>query len=383
MNHGATAGRVGGSNDWAPALQALLADPQQPHLVFQPIVDLTRGVVAGYECLSRFTGPQAAPPDIWFGRAAQAGSSVDLELRVVRRALEVRQALPDDTFLTINVSPEVLASESLWPMLRAEGTLNRLVFEITEHSAVSDYRSLSRAVKLVRDAGGRVAVDDAGAGYASLRHILELRPDFVKLDRSLISFIDRDPATIAVVQMLGDFVSGLDSWVVAEGIERPEELDVLCSIGVPLAQGYLLGMPAEPWATVEEPITMRICARVRSEIGADAVATLSDLRPALEPGLDLRSIRSTFDSCPGAAHLVQLDEHGRPVGLVRRDDIDGGAPIVRQALVVSANTPLRDAATRAMQRPEATRFDPLVCTRTSGLYFGVIPLERLVTALAR
>jgi EAL domain-containing protein (putative c-di-GMP-specific phosphodiesterase class I) len=141
-------------------------------------------------------------------------------------------------------------------------------------------------VATVRQAGGRVAVDDAGAGYASLRHILELRPDFVKLDRSLVAAVDRDPAIIAVVQMLGDFTSRLDSWLIAEGIERLEEMDVLASLGVPLGQGYLLGRPEGPWADVPAAIGDQIRERAAAltpepaAFGAEAVARSSSGDPA-------------------------------------------------------------------------------------------------------
>lgn len=383
MEEVATAGRADSFDGWAAALRAVVADPQQPRLLFQPIVDLSRGVVAGYECLSRFDGPHQASPDIWFSRAADRGMAVDLELRVIRRALETRAELPDDTFLTINVSPEVLASEPLAPMLRGAGSLDRLVFEITEHSAVSDYRTLTEAVRLVRSAGGRVAVDDAGAGYSSLRHILELRPDFVKLDRSLIASVHHDPAMSAVVQMLGDFASGLDSWVVGEGVERIEELDVLCALGVPLAQGFLLGAPGQAWVTPPPQIVARLRARATNEMGKDAVATLCELRPTISVESNLATMRAGFEACAGASHLAQLDQHGRPLGLIHRRAVEDGNPFLRPTLIVSATTPLREAAARAMQRPEETRFDPIICTISSGLYFGIVPLERIVTMLSR
>lgn len=384
MSPGAPGGRHDDpSPDRAASIHDLLADPRQPRLVFQPIVDLHRGVVAGYECLSRFVGPFAGPPDVWFDRAAQSGVTVELEQRVLCRALESWRTLPDDTFLSLNISPEALASKTLQTRLRDAGSLHRLVFEITEHSAVADYRELLAAVRSVRDAGGRIAVDDAGAGYASLRHILELRPDFVKLDRSLIASVDQDPAMAAVVQMLGDFASGIDSWVVAEGIERIEELDVLCSLGVPLAQGYLLGRPNDEWTTLSAPISDRLSARMQSASEKDAVGGLSELRPGIRSGTDVEAMCAAFDACPGAAHLALLDEHERPLGLLRRSDVERREPSLRHTVIVAAATPFGEAATRAMQRPEETRFDPIVCTLSSGRYFGIISLERLVTSLAR
>lgn len=364
----------------ARALEAVLADPAEPRLVFQPIADLRRGVVAGYECLSRFSAEPYEPPDVWFRRAAAQGAGIELELRALQAALEARATLPDNTFLTVNLSPGALASSAIRPILRSAGTLSRLVVEITEHSVVTDYRSLAEAVSAVRREGGLVAVDDAGAGYASLRHVLELRPDFVKLDRSFVSHIDGDPAMIAVVQMLGEFASRLDSWIIAEGIERIEELDVLASLQVPLGQGFLLGAPAPPWSILREAHRERLPARAAEE-DAEGVAALAERRPCVPPHSDDRTIRETFAACPGARHLVQVDSARRPVGLLRREG--GVAAEPYRPLIVSPLTTLRDAAWRAVQRPAEQRFDPLVCTTANGEYFGIIAIERLLTALAR
>ncbi len=361
----------------ARTLEAMLADPAEPYLVFQPIADLRRGVVAGYECLSRFSAEPYEPPDVWFRRAASHGVGIELELRALRAALEARTTLPDNTFLTVNLSPGALASSAIRPILRSAGTLSRLVVEITEHSAVTDYRSLTDAVSAVRREGGLVAVDDAGAGYASLRHVLELRPDFVKLDRSFVSHIDYDPAMIAVVQMLGEFASRLDSWIIAEGIERIEELDVLASLHVPLGQGFLLGAPAAPWSSLRDALRERLPARAAEE-ESEGVAALAELRPCVQTHCDGSAIRETFAACPGAAHLVQVDGALRPVGMLRRDGAEPYRP-----LIVSPLTTLREAAWRAMQRPAELRFDPLVCTTADGEYFGIISIERLLTTLAR
>jgi EAL domain-containing protein (putative c-di-GMP-specific phosphodiesterase class I) len=164
------------------AVKALLDSERGPDLVYQPIVDLKRGEIAGYETLSRFPGPPAAGPDLWFAAARAIGRAAELEVRVLERALAARDALPGDAFLSVNVAPEALVDERMTKTLR-RGSLERVVFELTEHTMVNDYALLTQATSEVRSRGGMVAVDDAGAGYAGLTHILALRPDFVKLDR--------------------------------------------------------------------------------------------------------------------------------------------------------------------------------------------------------
>lgn len=374
---------------WAKAIEDAHADPLQPRLVFQPIVDLGRGIVAGYESLSRFDGSVAASPDLWFSEAARRGYAIEFESRALRSAIDSRASLPADTFPTINVSPDALLSDEVIAMLRAAGDLSGVVFEITEHTAIPDYRRLLFTVEALRDAGGRFAVDDAGAGYASLRHILELRPDFVKIDRSLVSAIDRDPAMIAVVQMLGDFTSRLDSWLIAEGIERVEEMDVLTSLGVPLGQGYLLGRPDAPWAgvpaSIDEHVRERAAALAVSAplpVG-ETVAPLVERRPSIPHDCTVDEARAAFADCPGALYVVQVDSTKRPMGLVHRDDVERGSWKPMSTVHVDPSTSARDAAWRAMQRAEATRFAPLICTLPNGAYFGLVPIERIVAFLAK
>jgi EAL domain-containing protein (putative c-di-GMP-specific phosphodiesterase class I) len=154
-------------------------------------------------------------------------------------------ALPEDAYISVNLSPETL----LWPGLpdalrTAPVPLSRMVVELTEHSAVEDYDALDGALRPLREVGLRIAVDDAGAGYASFRHILRLAPDLIKLDRSLISGIDGDPARRALAGAVVAFAREMGGVVVAEGVERSAELAVVLGLGVDAGQGYLLGRPS-------------------------------------------------------------------------------------------------------------------------------------------
>ncbi len=215
---------------------------------FQPIVDLARGEVYGYEALSRFGEPGPAP-QAWFAAAALHGFASRLEATALSVVLAERTRLPGGCFLFVNLSPDALVSAEVTSALAHPASLSGLVIEITEQTPVEDYAALGAALDHLRARGAMTAVDDTGAGYASLSHVLALRPEFVKLDRSLVAGIDRDPAQAAAVRAIGAFAAELGAQVVAEGVEHEAELETLLDLGLSLAQGFLLGMPdAEPRA---------------------------------------------------------------------------------------------------------------------------------------
>lgn len=223
------------------ALEDLLQD-RELNVVLQAVVDLRRGEVTGVEALSRISGPQATPPSEFFADAAAAGVSREAELLAVQRALELLPELPGRTWLALNVSPGTAASPELAELFRPHDR-SRLVLELTEHAEVERYDALIDALSRLRETGVRIAVDDAGAGFASFRHVVRLRPEIVKLDMSLIAGIDTDPVRRALVSSLLSFSRSIGSVVIAEGIETRGELEVLTSLGVRLGQGYLLGRP--------------------------------------------------------------------------------------------------------------------------------------------
>lgn len=207
--------------------------------VFQPIVDLESAEVVGYEGLTRFT--DGTPPDLRFALAHSAGVGRDLEIATLEAVLEASGPLPANRYLDVNVSPGlVLAREPLRSLLRDAGF--NVVVEITEHEAIEDYAAMRAAIEALGDRV-RLAVDDAGAGFASLRHVVELRPDYVKLDRGLTAGIHRDPARQAMVAGLNEFANRLGVTLIAEGIELEEERQMLLELMVARGQGFLFGRP--------------------------------------------------------------------------------------------------------------------------------------------
>lgn len=211
-------------------------------MVFQPIVELRSHEVTGFEALARFTGEPRRPPNEWFADAAEVGLGVELELYAVRRAISQLGQLPLGTYLSVNVSPQTLLHPDLVDAIRADA--DRIVLELTEHSAIREYDSLISHVDRLRSLGTRIAVDDAGAGYASLQHVLRIRPDIIKLDIALTRGIHADPARRALGAALVQFGREINADITAEGIEEGEELDTLRRIGATSGQGYLLGRPA-------------------------------------------------------------------------------------------------------------------------------------------
>jgi EAL domain-containing protein (putative c-di-GMP-specific phosphodiesterase class I)/DNA-binding response OmpR family regulator len=227
-------GRAADARAW---LDGLLAnDDLAP--VYQPIVTLPDRAVVGYEGLSRFA--DGTPPDVAFARAAEGGVGLQLELAALERPLTGAGDLPPNAWLSFNVSAATLLSGQIDDLVLSA---NRpLIVEVTENEYVEDYQAVRD--RLAALPGVRLAVDDAGAGYASLRHVFELRPDLIKLDRSWMARIDEDPVRQALVTGLIGFCAALDARIVAEGVEREEEAAILRTLGVPLAQGYLFGRPA-------------------------------------------------------------------------------------------------------------------------------------------
>ena len=208
--------------------------------VFQPIVELESGRILAHEALTRFEDGER--PERRFGDAEAMGLGVELELACLRAALAASRDLDTGDWLSLNVSPGLVLSPG-----RLEGVLRPaeapIVLEITEHVPVTDYLALRRAIDSV-GAAVRFAIDDAGAGFSSFRHIVELSPHFVKLDIGLVRGIDRDPVRQALVAGMDFFALKTGCTLIAEGIETEEERDTLRSLAVELGQGNLLGRPA-------------------------------------------------------------------------------------------------------------------------------------------
>jgi EAL domain-containing protein (putative c-di-GMP-specific phosphodiesterase class I) len=258
-----------------PDCRPLLADPDDLTLVFQPIVDLAGATVAGYEALARFPGTSG--PDVWFAAAAEAGLAAELEALAVHKALAAVPALPDNTFLTVNVSPHLLGTAPVQEALATRPDLRRVVVELTERTPVDDLGSLRRQTEELRGRGALIALDDAGSGYSGLQQLAVLRPQVVKLDRALVSDADTDPVRMALAETVGEFAGRIDAWLLAEGMETADELAAFMRLGVPLGQGWVLGRPTPDFAPLSPDVVRLVTAQAARVRLTESVASL--LRP--------------------------------------------------------------------------------------------------------
>lgn len=229
-------------------IEAMLAEDRFT-MHYQPVVDLATGAATGFECLARFVADPYRSPDRWFAEAAEFGLGPALEIAAIECGLSGFAAIAAPAYLAVNVSPETILCGGLEPVL-ARFPVDRIVLEITEHALITDYERMAGTLRDMRRAGLRLAIDDAGAGYSSLNHILALQPDVIKLDLALIRNIDTDRARQALTAAMATFAHDTGGTLIAEGVETAAELATLRRLGVQHAQGYHLGRPAPLAAAV-------------------------------------------------------------------------------------------------------------------------------------
>lgn len=229
-------------------------------MAWQPIVDLADGHVVGAEGLARFSGEPAAPPDLWIAEAWRLGLGFDLEIALLELAVERLARMPEEVYVSLNLSPDALMHRD-FTSATEDLPWKRIMLEVTEQTPIDDYLRFLAPLEFVRARGGRVAVDDAGSGFSSLRHIVEISPDLIKLDRQVTAGIGGDPRRHAMAVALISFAEDLGAEVVAEGIEERPELESLRELHVRYGQGSLIsGLPTED----EIDDTMRV--RIRESL---------------------------------------------------------------------------------------------------------------------
>jgi diguanylate cyclase (GGDEF)-like protein len=354
-------------------------------MVTQPIVDLRSGAIHAYEALARFGVPGDMSTGELFALAERVGMREELDLACFAHGLALLRERPEGTSLTVNVSSTLLSEPRAVGLLAAEPDLRGLVLEITEEALVRDYAALQRAVTPLLERGVRIAVDDMGAGYSGLRHAIDLHPTYLKLDRALVSGIDRDPKRAALVDALLRYAQHAGSHIVAEGVETKGELEAVTRLGVPLAQGYLLARPAPPWP--------RLAAALPAAGVAVGPAPARDLA-AIEPETTAEQAHGRFAADPALEALVVLDGSLRVLGLLTRHRLlarlghrfgfalFGQRSVLRvadrQCLALPQSTPWPEFATRAMARASDTRHDPIVLLDARGRFAGHLTIRDLL-----
>ncbi|HWM10017.1 MAG TPA: EAL domain-containing protein [Solirubrobacteraceae bacterium] len=237
------------------------------HPVFQPVLELATGRVCGYEALARVDGEPVRRPDQWFAQAHRGGLGPELEALALRAALAVADR-PAGTFLAVNVSPTALLAPPVADALPAD--LSDIVIELTEHDLFEAEDALEASLAELRGRGARVALDDAGSGYAGLQQVIRIAPDIIKIDRSLVHGAHSDPSRYALLEALVSFAATTGAAVCGEGVEDLSDLRVLADVDATYAQGYALARPAEPWAGLSPEVAAT--ADVRGGVRVAAAA---------------------------------------------------------------------------------------------------------------
>jgi diguanylate cyclase (GGDEF)-like protein/PAS domain S-box-containing protein len=282
-------------------------------IVFQPILDLRTGSVAGYEALARFVGPENRPPNAWFAQAHRFGLGYELEARAAAAAL-AEPDRPAGTYLTVNLSPSALTSAEVQAVLPT--SLAGVVIELTENELLSEAPGLTAAITDVRRRGGRIAIDDAGAGYAGLKHVMRLEPDLIKLDRALVAGVEHDPSRASLVASFVAYGRDSGATVCAEGIETIGDLVRLADLDVTYGQGYVIARPAPAWPVAA---TDAVDACMVSFTAALALPRGDDLEQVVALLADARD----DDDLAAAAAPIARELHA---DLVVLDTVPGHAP---------------------------------------------------------
>jgi EAL domain-containing protein (putative c-di-GMP-specific phosphodiesterase class I) len=234
------------SINWREELERACSSLDAISPVYLPIVQLAERHACGYELLARFSQGPAVPPAMWFESAAELGLTAPLERRIMRAGFTTADKLPEGAFVSINITAEALVSPQIQELFTERERYDNIVLEVSEKD--SQQSGVAEALTAFRAGGGRVAIDDIGAGFINLLDVLSLKPDILKADRALIRGIDRDRVKAAIVEGLNATAKKLDTPLLAEGIESRDELAVLEELDVPLGQGYLFGEPSPSFA---------------------------------------------------------------------------------------------------------------------------------------
>ncbi len=357
-------------------IEQVLTGSTIPDIYFQPIVDLRRGAVSGYEALARFPRELNLAPDVIFQRAGKIGMRMELEHLVCTLVLGKRTQLPDGCFLTLNLGPDFLLSDLWQELLASESDLAGVVIEITEETSISSYDEIRERSAQIRSRGGLVAVDDAGSGYASLQHILELRPDFIKLNRSFVRDCHVDRAKSTMIEMMGAAADRLDAWVIAEGVETAQELEELVRIGVPLAQGYLLARPESDMQPLTEHVANELhrASRMNRQKTLEPHVTPCGMSVSIEAASELLQHETEHSV------VVVLDRLKRPVRMIERHPLLG-IRMLENFMRAQISSAPRQVLYRALARPMETRFDPMVIVNNEGECVGIVTVDRLMSSL--
>ena len=340
------------------------------HVDYEPVLDVARGVAAGYQAISH--GDIRHELD-------DANHAGDLEVAEVaataRAALSAFPTLPSDTFICVTVPLAMLADPLIRDVLAGVGDLRRLVLDVAEFST-GPLDAVAGALGSYRRAGARVAVGGRGAAQPELTSIVRLKPAIIRLGRAWIRGADRSEAKRSAIEVTGRLAAQLDAVILAEGVTTSAELRALAGLDVPLAQGPFIGEPQRFWPDIERTARTALPASVTPGDGV-----LRELLQQAYTTTNVAAAQSVLPETSGFDVLVVLDGERRPTALL--EESGPGEWITSPVFAVDIDTPVSDAVARAMARPREVRFTPLACTDAAGRFLGVLRIERLMAHLSQ
>ncbi|HWR56426.1 MAG TPA: GGDEF domain-containing protein [Negativicutes bacterium] len=375
-------------------------------IVFQPIVSLSDAEIIGYEALSR--GPQGSlleRPDALFATAAKFDLVWELEYLCRAGALEKAKDIIVDKMLFINVDPNIINDPRFQKghtrelLQKFYANAGNVIFEITEKTAINDYKSFCRILDNYTSQGYKIAIDDTGSGYSGLRTLAETRPHFIKIDMELIRNVDKDSLKQAMLKALYDFSISTNSKIIAEGIETQGELSTLIKIGIPYGQGFFLQKPQPDFAELSPALKETIGEINRQKerekyhtpitMPVGEIAQQDTALPSTTLGytaIDFFNEHSNMQGLP-------IVDHDRPVGLLMKGKFFANLatrygiavymnrPIAtlmdHDPLIVDYHTPLELVSKSALSRKDDDIYDYILVTRDEK-YFGTLTVKMLL-----
>ena len=375
-------------------------------IVFQPIVSLADAEILGYEALSR--GPKGSfleLPDALFSTAAKFDLVWELEYLCRGAALEKAKELITSKMIFLNVDPSIIndprfqkgQTQDLLHQFRANA--GNVIIEITEKTAIHDYRSFRRILDNYTSQGYKIAIDDTGSGYSGLRTLAATRPNFIKVDMELVRDIDKDTLKQSMMKALYDFSVSTNSKIIAEGIETQEELAALITIGIPYGQGFFLQKPQAEFLDILPQTKQTIIEfnnRKQREIYHTPVTMpvgeIVQLEPSYPSSLLGAAAVDWFSKSYSCQGFAVVDNH-RPVGLLMKGKFLASLatqygiavymkrPIRflmdKNPLIVEYNTPLEVVSKSALSRKDDDIYDYIIVTKDDK-YFGIVTVKRLL-----
>lgn len=331
------------------------------HVLYEPILDVARGITAGYQAHARSAHGE---PDL----LDPAVTSV-----VVDASLRAFSTLPTNTFISIPIPLALVGHPGIRRLLADHGDLSGIVLDITDfHSSL--VAPAEKALGDYRRAGALIAVGGGDTGQPELGSIIRLRPAMIRLGAAWTQGIDQHAHRRQAIEVTGQLAGQLDAWILADDVSSPAELRVLAQLGVPLARGSFIGSAEPVWSTIESSARTVLPPSVEAPDGA--------LRSMLQQAYtthNLAAAQSVLPDASGFESVVVIDDLSRPVSVLQQGTFGRWEPV--DVLTVNVDTPVTDAVARAMARPQAARFSPIACTDAAGRFVGMLRIERLMDHL--